>query len=420
MHVIKFVSSNYKALRAVEIEPDGNLVVISGKNGAGKSSVLDAIWATLKNAAASKETPNPIRHGEQDAYSEVHLGDLVVTRTWSHGKASKLTVKANGKKQSSPQALIDSLVGQLSFDPGAFSQLKPAEQRATLIDLVDLPFDPREIEERRQKVYDQRTEVNRDVKRLEGQLAGMPEPAEDLPEKEVSVAELAQEHDLAKRKHVRAENLNAELVHARSNLEDATIELTRWKATVFDCKRALVLAEDLVENIPTDLPGPDEILERIQGAEQANTAVRAGKERRRVAEELKLREASSAVLTTSLVRIDSEKSKGLKAAKFPVEGLSFSVSGVLYQGVPFVQCCASERLKVSAAIAMALNPAIRVIRITDGSLLDGESMAILEELAIEHDAQVWLEVVDESGDVGVYIEDGSVAAVNEYQGATSG
>ncbi len=64
-------------------------------------------------------------------------------------------------------------------------------------------------------------------------------------------------------------------------------------------------------------------------------------------------------------------------------------------------------------MAMALNPKIRVIRITDGSLLDSENLALIEEMAGEHDFQIWIEKVDESGSVGITIEDGQVAGVTE-------
>ena len=57
---------------------------------------------------------------------------------------------------------------------------------------------------------------------------------------------------------------------------------------------------------------------------------------------------------------------------------------------------------------MALNPTVRVLRVTDGSLLDSENLELLAELAREHDFQVWVERVDESGTVGVVIEDGQV------------
>lgn len=43
MKIIKLTSENVKCLKAISIEPDGNLVIIGGKNGAGKTSALDSI-----------------------------------------------------------------------------------------------------------------------------------------------------------------------------------------------------------------------------------------------------------------------------------------------------------------------------------------------------------------------------------------
>lgn len=56
-----------------------------------------------------------------------------------------------------------------------------------------------------------------------------------------------------------------------------------------------------------------------------------------------------------------------------------------------------------------MNPTIRVIRISDGSLLDSENMAVIAEMAQENDFQCWIERVDESRQVGFVIEDGSIA-----------
>ncbi len=106
--------------------------------------------------------------------------------------------------------------------------------------------------------------------------------------------------------------------------------------------------------------------------------------------------------------IDKKKADALAKVKFPIDGLGFDDSGVTFYGVPFVQASAAEQLRVSAALAMATDPELRILQVRDGSLLDSDSMAVLEELAAEHDFQVWVEVVDESGSLGIVIEDGSV------------
>jgi hypothetical protein len=52
------------------------------------------------------------------------------------------------------------------------------------------------------------------------------------------------------------------------------------------------------------------------------------------------------------------------------------------------------------------------MRIKDGSLLDDDSMRVVEEMAEKNDYQVFIEIVDTSGKVGVYLVDGEIAAVN--------
>lgn len=47
MKIVSLTAENVKKLTVVEITPAGNLVQITGKNGQGKSSVLDAIWWAL-------------------------------------------------------------------------------------------------------------------------------------------------------------------------------------------------------------------------------------------------------------------------------------------------------------------------------------------------------------------------------------
>ncbi len=405
MRITKLVAENIKRIRAIEIEPDGNLVVVAGRNGQGKTSVLDAIWLAIQNASASKAAPDPIRHGEDAAFVEVHFGDLVVTRRWTSGKASRLELKDAGVKQRSPQKLLDSLVGRLSFDPLAFAGMKEAAQRATLLDLVGLPFDLAELEQRRREAFEQRTVTNRDVRRLEGQLAGMPRPRPrpDTPEEEVSVAALLEEHrdalaevDRVGRLRQAEADAKEEVAMLRQRLKQAEVDLASASASVTTWAA------------PCDLPNPEEIRQRIDSAEQVNATVRAEKVSAEVAMRLARLKGASAALTLQLDNIDKEEAKGLREAAMPIEGLGFSSKGVTYNGVAFIQCCASERLRVSTAMAMALNPKIRVIRITDGSLLDTESMALLEELATANDFQCWVEVVSEDGQSGVFIEDGEV------------
>jgi recombinational DNA repair ATPase RecF len=52
MRIVKLQAENVKRLVCVEIEPSGNLIVVGGKNGNGKTSLLDSIMMALAGKSA--------------------------------------------------------------------------------------------------------------------------------------------------------------------------------------------------------------------------------------------------------------------------------------------------------------------------------------------------------------------------------
>ena len=407
MKIISLTAENVKRLRAVEITPDGNVVTITGRNAQGKTSVLDAIWLALGGGAAGRETVRPIRDGEDKASVTLDLGDLVVVRTWA-GDKTALTVKsADGAKYPSPQGVLDALVGRLSFDPLEFTRLSAREQVAALLDLVDLGIDLDALARQRQSAYAERTEIGRQGKALDGQLAGLGK-VEDAPAAEVSVASIAAEYRAAEnacREH------RAKVEQAASlavEIGDSISEIARLQDLVNAMKLDLADAKKAITD-PRDLPNLTEIDYRINGAEDTNAAVRRNAQRTDVAARLVATRAEFAQATEAIDGIDKTKADALAAAVFPVDGLGFDDDGVTYQGVPFSQASSAEQIRVSLAMAMSLNPKLRVIRILDGSLLDADNLALIAEMATAQDYQVWIERVADASGVGVVIEDGQVA-----------
>ena len=179
MKVIEFRAENFKKLKAVEIHPDPTVQVISGANGAGKSSILDAIWAALGGADMSKETGTiqPIREGEEKASVRLDLGDFIVTRKWTKSGSTVTVENKDGAVYKTPQALLDGLIGKISLDPLNFSNADSKYQRDVLLSIVKIPVDLVKIDGDRQEKYIYRTALNRDIKAMNARLAAMPAPA---------------------------------------------------------------------------------------------------------------------------------------------------------------------------------------------------------------------------------------------------
>jgi hypothetical protein len=80
----------------------------------------------------------------------------------------------------------------------------------------------------------------------------------------------------------------------------------------------------------------------------------------------------------------------------------------MLSGVPLEQASAAESLRASMAIAIAMNPDFPVALIRDGSLLDENSLRLVEEMAAEKNCQVWVERVGEGEECSVIISEGVI------------
>lgn len=413
MKIIQLKAENIKKLRAVEITPDGNVVKISGRNAQGKTSTLDSIWWALGGERAIQG--QPVRQGAEKGSITLDLGDIVVERRFTQ-KGSTLTVSnADGAKFSSPQKMLDDLVGRLTFDPLEFMRMDPKKQAETLRDLCGLDFT--ELDSQRKAAFDERTLVNRQAKDLKAQLDAVVVPA-DAPEQEVDVAELAAQLSRGSEHNRRIEDERAELSRQQAKLEQVEGLIAQLRQELADAEQAREgLGADignrkaaLEAQQPVDLTG---IHSQIENAKAINDAARARQHQQQLAGRHQEAVAEADRLTARLQEIDDTKARMIREAALPVAGLGFDEDGgITFNGVPLNQASGAEQLRVSVAMAMSLNPKLRVLRITDASLLDSDSLRIIQEMADTNDTQVWMEVVDESGKVGVFIEDGQVAAVN--------
>lgn len=396
MKIISLQSENIKKLKAVEIKPTGNTVIISGKNGQGKSSVLDSIFYALGGSTGIPA--KPIRDGEKKAEIKIDLGDYIVKRSFTN-KGSYLEVTSKqGAKWPSPQALIDDIVGKLSFDPLEFSTKKPKEQRQILIELAGLNLD--EENEKRANLYDERTIVGREGQNMQKYSDEEIKEAEKYAsQKEIVIGDLVQKLDEAKE--------NNDMVQRFVNQQDLA------KKEIAELEEKLKVAKNNLSNAIENLTVLNEIDEepikkQIDTAEETNTKIRDSK---RVIEDngkLQSKRAEYEELTKKIETIDETKKQLLEAAKMPIKGLTIDDDGVIYNGIPFNQISSAEQLKVSLSIAMAMNPKLKVIRIMDGSLLDDDNLKMIGTMADKNDYQIWIEKVDSSGKVGFYIEDGEI------------
>lgn len=400
MKIINLQAENVKRLVAIDITPDSNVVKITGKNGNGKTSVLDAIWWCL--GGAKNIQARPIHDGAEEGFVTLNLGEIKVTRTFRYKGNGEVTtsLKVEGSK-GSPQSIIDKILGDLTFDPLNFARMEAKKQFDTLKQFVpDVDFEA--IESDNKSDRETRTIVGRDLKQAKASVIGKTVNENqkfkriDIDENEISKKlKEAEEHnsDIEKRKTNR-ENMQRRIIELRN-------EAAQKIKQADDMADKLKNAGNLAEKIDIEL-----LSNETSEARKTNKICDDIDEKKILIKMSETLQKEYDTLTKQIEIRNTKKTKAISSAKLPVEGITFGDGEIILNNQPFNQASDAEQLLASVLIAMALNPKLKVIRVRDGSLLDENSMAILEKIAAEKDFQIWIEIVDNSGKVGFVIEEG--------------
>ena len=184
-----------------ETELDGRSVEITGANGVGKTSVIDAFRYALTNQS---DRSIIVHEGEKEGeiIIETDTG-LSIDRRKRTEQADYKSIKENGREVMSPESFLKQLFSPLQLDPVAFTLMTTKEKNRAILDLVEFEWDLNYINEKFGEIpswvnYDQnilevlsdmqsengewfkeRQNVNRDMR---NEAAFIADIAKDIPE----------------------------------------------------------------------------------------------------------------------------------------------------------------------------------------------------------------------------------------------
>ncbi len=411
-------AKNIKGLKELEIDfsQHGNLVVIGGDNGAGKTTALDTVLYLFGGKGAIPK--DVLRHGSGRGEIEAELDSGLIVKRVITGQGVRLAAKnLQGATFSSPQAILNDLVraangkSTLGFDPLRFARMSPREQRDTLKELLGLDFT--EEEDEKQRVLEERRQAQSEEKALAAEIESMEEIDEELPAEEVSIADLLEERKRRTEVNELNDELRRSLGRVREEIEGLKKRESELMAQLADIRASLVTkgqeAEGIAERVG-EVQDEDvsEIDEKLKSLEDMNRRIRANNRSRatKVAYEDAVARVKAA--NQALESIEDRKREKLMAAKMPIPGLAFDEDGVTLHGVRMESLSGAERLMVSVAMAIAMEPELKVLLIRDGSLLDSGNLEELRRVAMDNDVTILLERVGDGPEVNIELKDGEV------------
>lgn len=398
---------NVKRVKAVQFEPSADgLTIIGGRNGQGKTSVLDAIaWALGGN---NYKPSVPERDGAlvpPNLHIELSNG-LIVERK---GKNSTLKVTdPNGNK--SGQQLLNEFVSTLALDLPKFINGSDKDKADSLLKILGIGDVLSQLDTKENQLYAQRTEVGRIADRKKKAADEMP-MYPNVPKEPVSATELIKEQQEILARNGENEQKRQDAARYEQILTNAQIAFDEAKAALQkaeqDCLTARKSAEDLHDESTAELE------KNLAEIEALNIKIRANSTKEAAEVEANNLQQEYDGLTEQIESIREERNKLLDSAELPLPGLSVKDGKLIYNGLPWDGMSGSDQLKVATAIVRKLNPQCGFVLMDKLEQMDLETLQEFGAWLKQEGLQVIATRVSTGDECSIIIEDGMVKGDTE-------
>ena len=412
--ITQFEAENIKRIRAVTVTPGTNgLTIVGGKNGQGKTSVLDAIiWAL----GGDRYRPSQPQRDGSTLPPKIKLtlsNGIIVERS---GKNSDLKVTdPSGRKAG--QQLLNSFVEQFALDMPKFMQAAPRDKAVTLLRVIGLEARVGELDRKEQELYNQRRaigQISDQKKKYADELPSYP----DAPDEIVSASELIQRQQAILAR-------NGENQRKRQRRDELKRQKAAQEQTVQSLKRQLQEAEKRYQSIAADYETAQkdaldlldestaELEKSIRDIDATNTKVRTNQAKAHAQEEAKQYSDQYEGLTAQIEDVRKQKRDLLNGANLPLPGLSVENGELTYMGKPWDCMSGSDQLRVSAAIVRALKPQCGFILMDKLEQMDLDSLREFGAWMAEQGLQGIATRVSTGDECSIIIEDGYAKSADE-------
>lgn len=398
---------NVKRVKAVQFEPSADgLTIIGGRNGQGKTSVLDAIaWALGGN---NYKPSIPERDGAlvpPNLHIELSNG-LVVERKGKNGTLKVTDPEGN----KSGQQLLNEFVSTLALDLPKFINGSDKDKADSLLKILGIGDVLAQLDTKENQLYAQRTEVGRIADRKKKAADEMP-MYPNVPKEPVSATELIKQQQEILARNGENERKRQDAARYGQMLAEAQIAFDEAKAALQKAEQDCLTARKSAENLHDESTA--ELEKNLAEIEALNIKIRANSTKEAAEIEANNLQQEYDGLTEQIESVREERSKLLDSVELPLPGLSVKDGKLIYNNMLWDGMSGSDQLKVATAIVRKLNPQCGFVLMDKLEQMDLETLQEFGAWLKQEGLQVIATRVSTGDECSIIIEDGMVKGDTE-------
>lgn len=371
---------NFKGIDQAKVDLNGKHVYLVAKNGAGKTSFIDAAFGNVK-------TSKPLKDGARKGLVSITIDDYICEFTFTEkNQKPKLNIfDRSGRVQKAPATLFEKLFGIQNFNIDDFLSQSSSKQVDFIKEIIGIDWT--DIDNKYKSLYEERKFLNRKIKEQDAKISSIPF-MKDTSVKDTDA--LIKFIDEAKDKNSEIQRISDGVKSREDEISELEEKLANLRKQVEDGNKWLN------SNNPIDTEEKEnELKEAIKHNQDVALFQQYEEDRKKGKEDIEAVDK----IQEEMDKIQELKKQQLSECEMPVKGLTFDDDKLYLDGLPFEssQINMARRIIAGLEIQYALRGEVSIARL-EGSLLDKDSMQEVIEWADEKGIQLFVEKVDFDGE----------------------
>lgn len=415
---------NFKNLEKRKVDIGGQSIMVIGKNGTGKSSIIQALMSPLNSKMLPTE---PIKKGEERAKVSVTIGgnhfgsyseyilDMYFT---AKDKKGRLTVtNADGESVKSPAPFIKGLIGNVSFDIMKWLHDDKANKLKTIkaltgvsdeIDIIDIQIKKTKDDRKykKQRAEDLEAILNNhaftpqeidmysrtvDLLPIQQEMAGIAKSQQNYDSVVNKIKEFLANNDRLSNSIAEKQQ---EIARLMNQIEAMEHEISQSDINIQKGNEWLA-----VHSRPSIEAVNEKINQAILHNEKCSQIGNLASQQR---EMITCKEEANK-MSIDITALEDKKLKIISNSQFNIPGLTFTDDNIFLDNIPLEegQVNTARLFEIGTEVAIAMNPNLKVIFLHDASLFDKEALKTIIRKVEERGFQLVIEIVSEDSEVDV-------------------